>query len=62
MEISFVVALCTGIFGFLGFLAGGIAGFIDMRNDLRDFANFSGREDVSDGEEEPKEPQPELRN
>lgn len=58
MELSFVVALCTGIFGFL---AGGIAGFIDTRNDLRDFANFSIREDVSDGEEEPQEPQPDYK-
>lgn len=58
MEVSFVVSLCAGL---LGFFVGGFLGFIDTRNDLRDFANFSEREDVSDGEEEPKEPQPDYK-
>lgn len=58
MELSFVVSLCAGL---LGFFVGGFAGFIYTRNDLRDFANFSGREDVSDGEEETKEPQPDYK-
>lgn len=58
MEVSFVISLCVGL---LGFFVGGFAGFIDTRNSLRDFANFSEREDVSDDEEEPKEPQPDYK-
>lgn len=54
---------CVGIIigGLIGFFAGGFIGFIDTRSDLQDFANFSGREDVTDDEEEPKEPQPDYK-
>ena len=58
MGVSFTLAVFAGL---LGFMIGGFLGFLDTRNDLRDFAEFSGREDVSDDEEEPQDSQPDYK-
>lgn len=49
--------VCVGLLvgGLIGFFVGGFLGFIDTKSDLRDFAEFAGRDDCVDGDESPAE-------